>query len=108
VVHAFKLLQSDAKVKAILVNIFGGIMKCDVIAAGVVAAAKQVCVCGAPAPNITPQHRVRREAGVETVLRELRGTCAPRRCHLPAEAGQRRSEECGLRASYRSGLWIAW
>ena len=48
VVHAFKLLQSDPKVKAILVNIFGGIMKCDVIAAGVVAAAKQVtssCVC---------------------------------------------------------------
>jgi len=44
VVLAFKLLLSDPKVKCILVNIFGGIMKCDVIAAGVVAAAKQVGV----------------------------------------------------------------
>ncbi|MGH7823031.1 MAG: succinate--CoA ligase subunit beta, partial [Candidatus Binatia bacterium] len=38
----FKILLSDANVKAILVNIFGGIMKCDVVAAGVVEAAKQV------------------------------------------------------------------
>lgn len=45
VVLAFKLLLSDPKVKCILVNIFGGIMKCDVIAAGVVAAAKQVGDC---------------------------------------------------------------
>lgn len=42
VVEAFKILTADAKVKAILVNIFGGIMKCDVIASGIVAAAKQV------------------------------------------------------------------
>lgn len=42
VVEAFKILTSDTRVKAILVNIFGGIMKCDVIAAGIVAAAKQV------------------------------------------------------------------
>ena len=42
VVEAFKILTSDDKVKAILVNIFGGIMKCDVIASGIVNAAKQV------------------------------------------------------------------
>jgi succinyl-CoA synthetase beta subunit len=42
VTAAFKIILSDAKVKAVLVNIFGGIMKCDVIASGVVAAAKQV------------------------------------------------------------------
>lgn len=42
VTEAFKIILSDAKVKGILVNIFGGIMKCDVIANGVVAAAKQV------------------------------------------------------------------
>ena len=42
VTEAFKIILSDTKVKAILVNIFGGIMKCDVIAAGVIAAAKQV------------------------------------------------------------------
>ena len=39
---AFKIMLSNPKVKAILVNIFGGIMKCDTIAAGVVAAAKEV------------------------------------------------------------------
>ena len=39
---AFKILLSDPKVKAVLVNIFGGIMKCDVIAEGVVAAAREV------------------------------------------------------------------
>lgn len=42
VVEAFKILTSDEKVKAILVNIFGGIMKCDVIASGIVNAAKLV------------------------------------------------------------------
>ncbi len=42
VTNAFKLILKDPKVKAILVNIFGGIMKCDVIAEGVIAAAKEV------------------------------------------------------------------
>ncbi|MGH7802753.1 MAG: ADP-forming succinate--CoA ligase subunit beta [Candidatus Binatia bacterium] len=42
VTAAFKILLSDANVKAILVNIFGGIMKCDVVAAGIVEAAKQI------------------------------------------------------------------
>ena len=42
VMAAFKIILQDPKVKAILVNIFGGIMKCDVIATGVVAAAKEV------------------------------------------------------------------
>jgi succinyl-CoA synthetase beta subunit len=42
VVAAFKILTADPHVKAILVNIFGGIMRCDVIASGIVNAAKQV------------------------------------------------------------------
>jgi len=42
VTKAFKMILSSPKVKAIFVNIFGGIMKCDVIAAGVVAAAKDL------------------------------------------------------------------
>ncbi|GMP99346.1 hypothetical protein CsSME_00046848 [Camellia sinensis var. sinensis] len=45
VVEAFKILTSDEKVKAIMVNIFGGIMKCDVIASGIVNAAKHVSFC---------------------------------------------------------------
>jgi succinyl-CoA synthetase beta subunit len=42
VTAAFKIILSDAEVKGILVNIFGGIMKCDVIAEGVVAAAREL------------------------------------------------------------------
>lgn len=40
--RAFEIILKDPKVKAILVNIFGGIMKCDVIAEGVIAAAKEM------------------------------------------------------------------
>jgi len=42
VTEAFKILTSDPMVQAILVNIFGGIMKCDIIAQGIINAAKQV------------------------------------------------------------------
>ena len=42
VTTAFKLILADPSVKAVLVNIFGGIMKCDIIAEGVVAAAREV------------------------------------------------------------------
>ncbi len=42
VATAFKLILSDSNVKGILVNIFGGIMRCDVIAAGIVTAAREV------------------------------------------------------------------
>ncbi|MBW6508719.1 MAG: ADP-forming succinate--CoA ligase subunit beta [Desulfuromonadales bacterium] len=44
VTEAFKIILSDDKVKGILVNIFGGIMKCDVIATGIIEAARQVGV----------------------------------------------------------------
>jgi succinyl-CoA synthetase beta subunit len=39
---AFKIITADPKVKGILVNIFGGIMRCDIIAEGVIAAVKEV------------------------------------------------------------------
>jgi succinyl-CoA synthetase beta subunit len=44
VTQAFKLILSDPNVEGILVNIFGGIMRCDVIAEGVVAAAREVAL----------------------------------------------------------------
>ena len=44
VTNAFRILLADAHVKAVLINIFGGIMRCDVVAEGVVAAAKEVGV----------------------------------------------------------------
>ena len=42
VTEAFKIITSDPNVKGILVNIFGGIMRCDIIAEGIIAAAKEV------------------------------------------------------------------
>jgi succinyl-CoA synthetase beta subunit len=42
VTEAFKIMLSDEAVEGILVNIFGGIMRCDVIAEGIIAAAKEV------------------------------------------------------------------
>ena len=42
VAAAFKIITSDPNVKGILVNIFGGIMRCDIIAEGIVAAAREV------------------------------------------------------------------
>ncbi|HCC25199.1 MAG TPA: succinate--CoA ligase subunit beta, partial [Holosporales bacterium] len=42
VTEAFKIILSDSRVKGVLVNIFGGIMRCDVIADGIVAAVKEV------------------------------------------------------------------
>ncbi|MBP9916340.1 MAG: ADP-forming succinate--CoA ligase subunit beta [Thiobacillaceae bacterium] len=44
VAQAFKIILSDPKVKAVLINIFGGIMRCDVIAQGVIDAVKEVGV----------------------------------------------------------------
>ena len=42
--EAFKIILSDQKVKAILINIFGGIVKCDVVAEGIISAVKEVGV----------------------------------------------------------------
>jgi len=44
VTKAFKIILSDSNVKAVLVNIFGGIMRCDIIASGIIAAVKEVGV----------------------------------------------------------------
>ena len=44
VTSAFRILLADPHVKAVLINIFGGIMRCDIVAEGVVAAAKDVGV----------------------------------------------------------------
>jgi len=44
VTEAFKIILSDSNVKGILVNIFGGIMRCDIIAEGVIAAASELAL----------------------------------------------------------------
>ena len=44
IANGFRIILSDPRVKAILINIFGGILRCDVLAEGVIEAAKQVNV----------------------------------------------------------------
>ncbi|MEE9301719.1 MAG: ADP-forming succinate--CoA ligase subunit beta [Alphaproteobacteria bacterium] len=68
VTEAFKLILSDPNVEAILVNIFGGIMRCDIIAEGIVAAAQELSL------------------GVPLVVR-LEGTNVERGKHILAESG---------------------
>jgi succinyl-CoA synthetase beta subunit len=46
---AFKILMSDRNVKAVLINIFGGILRCDVLAEGVIAAVREL---GVPVPIV--------------------------------------------------------
>jgi succinyl-CoA synthetase beta subunit len=69
VTAAFKIILSDPKVKGILVNIFGGIMKCDVIARGIVAAAKNVditvpLVVRLEGTNVEAGKQILKESGV--------------------------------------------
>src|SRR5436853_1393058 len=68
--NAFKILMSDANVKAVLINIFGGILRCDILAQGVIAAVKEL---GVPVPivirmegtNVEEGKRLLRESGMK-------------------------------------------
>ena len=64
VTEAFKIITSDPNVKGILVNIFGGIMRCDVIAEGVVAAVKEV---GLKVPLVVRLEGTNVDAGNEII-----------------------------------------
>ena len=64
IVEAFKIVTTDPNVKAILVNIFGGIMKCDVIAAGIVAGVEEV---GLQIPLIVRLEGTNVDAGKEII-----------------------------------------
>src|SRR5881227_137912 len=72
VAAAFKIITADANVKGILVNIFGGIMKCDIIAEGVVAAVKEVglkvpLVVRLEGTNVDAGKKIIRESGLNVV-----------------------------------------
>ena len=73
VAAAFKIITADPNVKGILVNIFGGIMKCDVIAEGVVAAVKEV---GLKVPLVVRLEGTNVEAG-KKIIRNPASTCCP-------------------------------
>ena len=72
VTAAFKIITSDPAVKGILVNIFGGIMRCDIIAEGVVAAVKEVglkvpLVVRLEGTNVAQGKKILNESGLDVI-----------------------------------------
>ena len=76
--NAFKILMSDKNVKAVFINIFGGILRCDVLAAGVIAAVKEL---GVPVPivirmkgtNVEEGKRMLAESGLNFTTADTMG-----------------------------------
>ena len=72
VTAAFKIILADPKVRAILVNIFGGIMKCDVIAEGIIEAARETHL-GVPlivrleGTNVERGRELLQQSGIEII-----------------------------------------
>jgi len=81
--NAFKILMSDANVKAVLINIFGGILRCDVLAAGVIAAVREL---GVPVPivirmkgtNVEEGNKLLAESGLNFTTADTMGEAATR------------------------------
>jgi len=72
VAAAFRIILSDKRVKGVLINIFGGIMRCDVLAQGVVEAAKQVnlsvpLVVRMEGTNVVEGKRILAESGIKVI-----------------------------------------
>jgi succinyl-CoA synthetase beta subunit len=81
VTAAFKIILSDPSVKGILVNIFGGIMRCDIIADGIIAAAKEVnlsvpLVVRLEGTNVEEGKRLLAESGLPIVAANDLGDAA--------------------------------
>jgi len=81
VTEAFKIITSDPNVKGILVNIFGGIMRCDVIAEGVVAAVKEVglevpLVVRLEGTNVEKGKEILRNSGLNVIAADDLGDAA--------------------------------
>ncbi len=75
VTKAFKIILADGNVKAILVNIFGGIMRCDIIATGIIAAVKEVgmlipVVVRLEGTNVDLGKQMLRESGLNIISAE--------------------------------------
>jgi succinyl-CoA synthetase beta subunit len=73
--QAFKILLADESVKAVLINIFGGIVRCDMVANGVVAAAKNLgvsipIVARLEGTNVEEGRRVLRDSGINIITAE--------------------------------------
>lgn len=91
VTEAFKIILSDEKVKGIFINIFGGIMKCDVIAEGVVEAVKQVnlnvpLVVRLEGTNVDLGKQILKDSGLPIVAADSMADGAQKIVQLVAQA----------------------
>jgi succinyl-CoA synthetase beta subunit len=92
VTAAFKLILSDPNVEAILVNIFGGIMRCDVIAEGIVSAAREVnlhvpLVVRLEGTNVDLGRKILGQSGLSVIAAADLGDAAQKVVAAVAEAG---------------------
>ncbi|MGE5151656.1 MAG: succinate--CoA ligase subunit beta, partial [Rhodospirillaceae bacterium] len=79
--NAFRILMMDRNVKAVLINIFGGILRCDILAQGVIAAVREL---GVPVPivvrmegtNVEEGQRILRESGLKFATADSMGEAA--------------------------------
>jgi succinyl-CoA synthetase beta subunit len=79
--HAFQILLSDTKVRAVLINIFGGILRCDVLAEGVIAAVTELgvdvpVVIRMEGTNVDDGKRMLRESGLNFTTADSMGEAA--------------------------------
>jgi len=89
--NAFKILMSDDKVKAVLINIFGGILRCDVLAEGVVAAVKELgvrvpIVIRMEGTNVDEGKRLLRASGMNFTTADSMGEAATKVVQLSEES----------------------
>lgn len=93
VTEAFKIILSDQNVKGIFVNIFGGIMKCDVIASGVITAAKEVglavpLVVRLEGTNVDLGKKMLNESGLNIVAADSMADGAQKIVNLVSNEGE--------------------
>ncbi len=90
--NAFKVLMSDHNVQAVLINIFGGILRCDVLAAGVIAAVREL---GVPVPivirmkgtNVEEGKKLLAESGLNFATADTMSDAADKVVRLAVEQG---------------------
>ena len=102
--NAFKILMSDTNVKAVLINIFGGILRCDVLAGGVIAAVKEL---GVPVPivirmkgtNVEEGKKMLAESGLNFTTADTMDEAADRSSRWPEGHANGRPPRSSTRAS---------
>jgi len=92
--NAFKILMSDRNVRAVLINIFGGILRCDVLAEGVIAAVRELdvrvpIVVRMEGTNVETGKRMLGESGLNFSTADAMDEAAAKVVALAGGAGQR-------------------